>query len=224
MASDDDFVDIIRGILLLIIYLFILIYIIWAFLNTEPIKSYVNNLIQQLVSFLILAGKVTLIILLGIGVAYVIWRYLFEGSTSTSGEDEEDLMIDKEIEKTLYSIINAIKEFEPPRNYDNERGYHDTLFVWLKSRFPDTEMEYQIGASRPDIVIEIENTSVAIEVKGPTGSQELQTIADKLLRYKRYFDYIIIVLFDVRVSFARYEEWVAGIEETFSNVYIIRQE
>ncbi len=41
-----------------------------------------------------------------------------------------------------------------------------------------------MGASRPDIVVEAdenENTAIAIEVKGPTGTQELQTIADKAM-------------------------------------------
>lgn len=39
-----------------------------------------------------------------------------------------------------------------------------------------------MGASRPDIVVEVdENTAIAIEVKGPTGTQELQTIADKAM-------------------------------------------
>jgi len=132
----------------------------------------------------------------------------------------------EEAEKQNYlsQIIKAIREFEPPRRYDNERGYHDTLFAWLKSRFPMAKMEYQVGASRPDIVIEIGSISVAIEVKGPTGNQELQTIADKLLRYRRYFENVILVLFDVRVNPVRYREWLGGIEESFPDVVVIRKD
>lgn len=122
-------------------------------------------------------------------------------------------------------VVQAIEEFHPPKRYAREEGYRDTLFAWLKSRFPNTIMEYQRGASRPDIVVFIDkNTSIAIEVKGPTGSQELQTIADKVMRYKQHFNHLIIVLFDVRVSSTRYQETYEGLKRTYPDIVIIRKD
>ncbi len=92
----------------------------------------------------------------------------------------------------------------------------------MKSRFPNTKIEYQVGASRPDIVVEVDS-EIAIEVKGPTTSRDLQTIADKIIRYRRYFDKIIVVLFDVKVSPKRYEEWLEGIMDNFNDVVIIEK-
>ena len=133
----------------------------------------------------------------------------------------------EEAEKYNYfaQVVQAIEEFWPPKRYENEEGYHHTLFAWLKSRFPRTRMEYQVGASRPDIIVEVdENTTIAIEVKGPTGSQELQTIADKAMRYMHYFNHLIVVLFDVRVNPVRYQEWYEGLRKTFPDVVVIRKD
>ncbi len=119
----------------------------------------------------------------------------------------------------LEEIHQAIEEFEPPRRYENEELYHHTLFVYLKERFPDAKIEVKRGSSRPDIVI----GDIAIEVKGPTTSEDLKTIADKLLRYPKHFEDVIVVLFDVRVNKRRYEEWLEGIRMRFPEVEIIKR-
>ena len=67
------------------------------------------------------------------------------------------------------------------------------------------------------------DSEIAIEVKGPTTSRDLQTIADKIIRYRRYFDKIIVVLFDVKVSPKRYEEWLEGIMDNFNDVVVIEK-
>lgn len=107
-------------------------------------------------------------------------------------------------------IIRAIQEFEPARMYKNEFGYHIELVGWLKREFPDAEIEFQQGRSRPDIVI----GDVAIEVKGPTRRKDLEKIADKCYRYLRYHQHLIIVLFELDVDGERYSEWSQGLKET----------
>ncbi len=94
-----------------------------------------------------------------------------------------------------------------------------TLFVYLKERFPEAKIEVKRGSSRPDIVI----GDVAIEVKGPTTSEDLKIIADKLLRYPKHFEDVIVVLFDLRVNERRYQEWLEGIRIRFPEVEIIKR-
>lgn len=126
--------------------------------------------------------------------------------------------------KRLPDIINVLQEeierFEPPRGNLFEREYHLSLYYWLKQRFPNADIEKQIGSSRPDIVI---GHNIAIELKGPTTRQGLITIADKINRYSRYFEYIIVVLFALNVNKEFYNEWYNGITSRYSNIIIINK-
>jgi hypothetical protein len=89
----------------------------------------------------------------------------------------------------------------------------------LSKTFPSARIEEQRGSSRPDIVID----NIAIEIKGPTKSQDLKTIADKCMRYGEHFpDGIIIVLFEVKVNDRYYKEWLEGIKKYFPQVEVIR--
>jgi hypothetical protein len=120
----------------------------------------------------------------------------------------------------LLEIEKAIIEFQPMRRYDTEVYYQDSLASWLKSKFPDTRIEVPRGSTRPDIVVE----GVAIEVKGPTYYKDLQTIADKCLRYTQYFPCgLICVLFNVYVNQVRYEAWLRAMKNNYPNVIIIKK-
>ncbi|MDG6219260.1 MAG: hypothetical protein QCI00_07450, partial [Candidatus Thermoplasmatota archaeon] len=80
--------------------------------------------------------------------------------------------------------------------------------------------EKQIGSSRPDIIID----KIAIEIKGPTLRRDLDSIANKCLRYNQHFEGpLIVVLFDIIVSDSYYQEWETGIKKTFPNVIIIKK-
>ena len=121
------------------------------------------------------------------------------GSPDTSARSDD---------KLLQEIIYVIKEFRPIKRFNSEELYHTNLFTYLSERIPvEVAFEEQRGRSRPDIVV----GDIAIEVKGPTDTQGLQTIADKMLRYPQHFDYIIVVLFDVNVYEPMYQEWYEGI-------------
>lgn len=130
-------------------------------------------------------------------------------------EDEEA----KEKEKLVNQIVGEIGDFKQSQNYRDEFPYQIELVGFLKSKFSNADIEQQKGSSRPDIVV----GDVAIEVKGPTRTADLKTIADKCMRYCQHFKELIIVLFEVDVYERRYEEWEKGMKNTFPNVKIIRK-
>lgn len=121
----------------------------------------------------------------------------------------------------IHELEEAIIEFDPPKKYDYEDRYRDTLKSWLESRFPNTDMEVQRGSSRPDIVVK----DIAIEIKGPTKSKDLRTLSDKCMRYPQHFsDKIIAVLFDIRANERRYKETKEGFNNKFSEAIMIRKD
>jgi len=126
---------------------------------------------------------------------------------------------DEEYKKSLpYLIQKEIESFKPSRNWGTEEGYQGELQGWIKTKFPNSQVEIQRGRSRPDIVI----GEIAIEVKGPTGSNELSSIADKCMRYALHFEHLIIVLFDVRVSHHLYQEWLQALKKQHPKVVVIK--
>ncbi|NMG82819.1 MAG: hypothetical protein GIS02_01270 [Methanosarcinales archaeon] len=127
--------------------------------------------------------------------------------------DEEE----KTKESLLDKVLESIEDFKPSRRYKNEFGYHTELQGWLKAHFPSAKVEIQTGASRPDIVID----DIAIEVKGPTDSQALNTLTTKCLKYSKYYTNIICVLFDPSFTNKNFQEIQEGIVRTFPNVSII---
>lgn len=119
-------------------------------------------------------------------------------------------------------IIAEIEDFKPAREHLRlEYNYQLNLYGWLNKTFPTAKIEKQRGSSRPDIVID----DIAIEIKGPTKSRDLTTIADKCMRYgKKFPDELIIVLFEVETSNRFYEEWRDGIKEKYPQVKVIRKD
>ncbi|RZN39395.1 MAG: hypothetical protein EF813_04100 [Methanosarcinales archaeon] len=126
----------------------------------------------------------------------------------------------KEKEKIVNQIIGEIENFKQSRNHHNEFPYQLELIGCLKSKFPNADIEQQKGSSRPDIVV----GNVAIEIKGPTRTADLRTIADKCMRYCQHFEELIVVLFEIEVYERRYGEWEMGMKNTFPNVKIIRKQ
>lgn len=127
----------------------------------------------------------------------------------------------REKDQLINRIVEEIKAFEPAKpELRNEYAYQLSLHSWLKKSFPKADIEIQRGHSRPDIVIE----DIAIEIKGPTDSQGLITIADKCMRYADHFPQgLIVVLFEVRVNEGRYQEWLESLKRKYPNVKVIRK-
>lgn len=121
--------------------------------------------------------------------------------------------------KILLEVKKTILDFVPFRHYDKEIYYQDTLAQFLRSKFPDTEIEVSVGSTRPDIVVK----GIAIEIKGPTSHRDLISIADKCLRYKQNFpNGLICVLFKVNASKQLYKEWLKGIKKYHPDVDVIK--
>jgi hypothetical protein len=121
--------------------------------------------------------------------------------------------------KLHVKVENSINSFKPSRKWEYERQYQDELYKWLKRDFPDTiEYEVTTGASRPDLVI----NDIAIEIKGPTGNAELNTLTTKFLKYSNHYPHFIIVLFDCSFSEGHFNEIYKGIKQVAPHVKIIR--
>ena len=129
--------------------------------------------------------------------------------------DEEEKMK----QTLLYNVVECINKFTPSRKYRNEFGYHTELQGWLKAHFPSAKVEIQTGASRPDIIID----DIAIEVKGPTDTQALNTLTTKCLKYSKYYKNIICVLFEPNYTNRNFQEIQEGIDRSFPNVSIIEK-
>jgi hypothetical protein len=113
----------------------------------------------------------------------------------------------------LSEVIQEIKSFEPHKELlQKELDYQKELYGWLKRRFGQTQFEVQRGSSRPDLLID----NIAIEIKGPTENKDLATIADKCTRYGQQFEKIIVVLFQIKVTYQYWKDWKNGIDTQFS--------
>lgn len=125
-----------------------------------------------------------------------------------------------DLNEMLKEVANEISKFHPSKQYDFELPYQAELTGFLKSKFPTAVIEKQRGSTRPDIVI----GGIAIEVKGPTADRDLVTIADKCLRYSKYFKQgIIVVLFNTNVNPYRYKDWLERLKETHPQVIVIKK-
>ena len=62
--------------------------------------------------------------------------------------------------------------------------------------------------------------TVAIGVKRPTGSGELNTVASKIVRYKQHFAQFVCVLFDIEDP-VHFREWLKGVEQNHPEVIVI---
>lgn len=133
-------------------------------------------------------------------------------SEVSSNEEPPDPLFQK--------LVKRIKEFRTSQQWPTEEGYHAELQGWLKTDFPEAKVEIQSGSSRPDILV----NNVAIEVKGPTMYQQLDTVASKCMRYPTRFNGgLIVVLFDLQVNPWYYNEWYSSLKTTFPNVEVIKK-
>jgi len=120
----------------------------------------------------------------------------------------------------LLELEKTIRSYRPFQQYTRELPYHHTLAEMLRNKYPSTEIEKSAGSTRPDIIVR----GIAIEVKGPTRKRDLQTIADKCMRYPQHYSRgLICVLFKVETSTQFYKEWLEGMKLSFPDVKVIRR-
>jgi len=146
---------------------------------------------------------------------------LTEMEYSKAKEETKEMSNDKNAISDFYEqVLREIKLFQPSSSYKIELPYQMELLGYLKAKFPNAKIDSEKyrGSSKPDITID----GIAIEVKGPTGDRELQTIADKCLRYcPSHPKGMIIVLFNISATQDRYEEWLKGMNKNHPDVKII---
>lgn len=243
----DDEIDPIAGLIIIIILgiCFAWIYII------KPIIDWIIDLINQVINLVTQNIDIIIIVILFAIILLAVWlrkrqhvkkqrdferrKYVEEQTAKGlikfsdrfgkekwgSREETEEWKRHDEEEKLKESLLNrvheSINDFKPSRKYKNEFGYHTELQGWLKAHFPSAKVEIQTGASRPDIIID----HIAIEVKGPTDSQALNTLTTKCLKYSKYYTNIICVLFEPSFTDKNFKEIKEGIDRTFPNVSII---
>lgn len=124
-------------------------------------------------------------------------------------------------EGLMDEVISVIRTFKPFKRYNSEYPYQIELGQFLKQKFPMTEIEKQKGSSRPDIIV----GDVAIEVKGPTYKEGLDSILSKCVRYPNHYKGgLIVVLFTPRVTYRYYDDWLAGMKRTFPEVVVIKKQ
>ena len=169
--------------------------VIWAFYG-KAIEAWFQ---QNLVLFIFIA----ILVCTGVGWALLkYWQYKKQKET-----------------QLIFQVTKRIEEFQPSKNWSSEEGYHGELQGYLKSKFPNSKVEIQTGASRPDIIIE----NIAIEIKGPTDDQGINSLGTKCLKYSQYYNNLIIVLFQCSFSESNYREIIEGIRRYFPNVQVVRK-
>jgi hypothetical protein len=121
-------------------------------------------------------------------------------------------------DEKIQQILEKIDEFTPLLPYyPTELCYQLDLGRYLLNYFPSTVLEEQRSSARPDIVID----DVAIEIKGPTQYEALQSITEKCVRYPLYFKKgFIVVLFDVKITHRFLDDWQKGLQNNFPNIII----
>ena len=113
-------------------------------------------------------------------------------------------------DELAFKVWHSIEVFKPSRYYELESGYHNELFNWLNKDFSQAEWESPTSrrASRPDISI----GNIAIEVKGPTGNRELDTITHKAIRYRNHYDIVLFVLFSPHFTNEHFDDIKKGMK------------
>ncbi len=106
----------------------------------------------------------------------------------------------------LLDLEKKIKNHNPlkPKEWTNnvEQYYENWLYQYLYNNYyPDLKIQQYKEGSIPDIVI----NNIAIEIKWPTNMSWLKTIPDKINQYLPKWEYLFIVLFDIKTPKLKYE-------------------
>ena len=147
-------------------------------------------------------ATITLFVSILVGVMIILW-YWFRGGRKVG---------------TINEIIEKTLAFKPFRKYSMEVDYQIGLATYLQGLFKDVKIEDTRGDSRPDIVV---NRNFAVEIKGPTGMQDLRTLPDKAMRYLQHFDNLVFVLFDVQINKEELNKYLSLLKDTFPTAYVI---
>jgi uncharacterized membrane protein YeaQ/YmgE (transglycosylase-associated protein family) len=124
----------------------------------------------------------------------------------------------EERRKLFERVCKAIEKYEPPKYFGEgkEIAYHSALFEYLRSKFPSNKVRFEQSTEnggKPDITIE----HIAIEVKGPTGANELNSLITKCWKYGKDKK-IIFVLFAPKFRPQKFEQVKAEIRKRYPEI------
>ena len=89
-------------------------------------------------------------------------------------------------------VCKAIEKYKLPIHTSNERAIQLALYEYLIKVFPSIKMEQQTpDGDRLDLVIK----NIAIEIKAPTINKSLEDLLPKCMKYGKFYNNIIFVLF-----------------------------
>lgn len=156
----------------------------------------------------------------------------FEDSKKLGEERQDNIrelenhikLLNEEYQKlgeSLVLAINVIRSYPHHKRYPDESYYHYMLYGYMQNYFSNIEIEEIHNESRPDIVVG--NMHIAIEVKGPTTSKDLDSIYGKCIKYPKYYKSMIIVLFDLEVKASTYDRWLENMTTHYPNIHIINK-
>lgn len=200
--NDDDFNRFIGAIVVILFFLGIVI-------KRKIEEEFIPYFFENIVYFYLFLWIIVFLILL------IIVYYYFK-IRKTNFLEKQRL---EKIPEIVLNIKKEVENFTPLRNYSKEEPYQLELSWYLKNFFPNLDIEISKNYTRPDIIVD----NIAIEIKWPTNFSDLKTIPDKIIRYTKEWDYLIIVLFNLKLSENQetsdkiFDEWMSDIEENFSS-------
>ena len=151
-------------------------------------------------------------------IIYVLYNILYAPSKPVHAEPVSISEPVVPMFKISSKIVSDIKCFEASYRWPNESGYHAELHRYFLDKDYASIVEYQTGSSRPDIVI----GDTAIEVKGCTTDNDIDSLPGKCVKYSNYYTDIVFVLFEpVWTRNQHAYETFRGMLSNFDNVSIL---
>ncbi len=97
----------------------------------------------------------------------------------------------------VQELIEDIESFRPFSYGTEEKEicYQAELWGYLKSKYPQVKYEELRNFVRCDLSVD----DIGIEIKWPTTMESLKTLPDKINAYVPVWEYLIIVLFHVKI-------------------------
>ncbi len=96
--------------------------------------------------------------------------------------------------RELIEDIHSFSPFEYGKE-EKEICYQAELWGYLKSKYPQVKFEEERNFVRCDLSVD----NIGIEIKWPTTMESLKTLPDKINAYVPVWEYLIIVLFHVKI-------------------------
>ena len=121
----------------------------------------------------------------------------------------------KKRDELFERVCNAIRRYIPPKYSSLEIAYQWAIYEYLKHEFPNINIEPPTeDMDRLDIVI----GHIGIEIKGPTKNKDLETLLIKCMKYGKYYQKLIFVLFAPEYQPSKFDQIKAEIRTRYPEI------